>query len=100
MDKYTWVDFGYSYLPSELNAAYLWAQLLHADEINDNRMASWNRYHDAFLPLAEAGKIELRISRRTVYAQRSYVLSEVKNLEERTEFIRFLKENDILAVFQ
>ena len=59
MDKYTWVDFGDSYLPSELNAAYLWAQLLHADEINDNRMATWNAYHDAFRPLADAGRVEL-----------------------------------------
>ena len=58
-DKYTWVDFGDSYLPSELNAAYLWAQLLHADEINDNRMATWNAYHDAFRPLADAGRVEL-----------------------------------------
>ena len=45
VDKYTWVDFGDSYLPSELNAAYLWAQLCAADEINDNRMASWNHYY-------------------------------------------------------
>ena len=59
VDKYTWVDFGDSYLPSELNAAYLWAQLLHADEINDNRMATWNAYHDAFRPLADAGRVEL-----------------------------------------
>ena len=44
---------------SELNAAYLWAQLLHADEINDNRMATWNAYHDAFRPLADAGRVEL-----------------------------------------
>ena len=59
VDKYTWVDFGDSYLPSELNAAYLWAQLLHADEINDNRMATWNAYYAAFKPLADAGKVEL-----------------------------------------
>ena len=50
---------------SELNAAYLWAQLLHADEINDNRMATWNAYHDAFRPLADAGRVELPTIRWT-----------------------------------
>ena len=56
VDKYTWVDFGDSYLPSELNAAYLWAQLLHADEINNDRMNTWNAYRAAFQPLADAGR--------------------------------------------
>ena len=61
VDKYTWVDFGDSYLPSELNAAYLWAQLLHADEINNDRMNTWNAYRAAFQPLADAGKVELPV---------------------------------------
>lgn len=52
VDKYTWVDIGDSFLPSELNAAYLWAQLLRADEINNNRMATWNAYNQAFKPLS------------------------------------------------
>lgn len=59
IDKYTWVDVGDSYLPSELNAAYLWAQFQRADEINANRLASWQRYYDAFKELANEGKIEL-----------------------------------------
>ena len=59
VDKYTWVDFGDSYLPSELNAAYLWAQLECADEINDNRLASWNTYYDKLKDLEETGKLEL-----------------------------------------
>ena len=99
VDKYTWVDFGDSYLPSELNAAYLWAQLLHADEINDNRMATWNAYYAAFKPLADAGKVELpTIPEGCVHNAHMFYL-KCKNLEERTAFIRHLKANDILAVF-
>ncbi|MFR7709904.1 MAG: dTDP-4-amino-4,6-dideoxygalactose transaminase [Gemmiger formicilis] len=99
VDKYTWVDFGDSYLPSELNAAYLWAQLLHADEINDNRMATWNAYHDAFRPLADAGKVELpTIPADCVHNAHMFYL-KCRDLEERTALIRHLKANDILAVF-
>ena len=93
------VDFGDSYLPSELNAAYLWAQLLHADEINDNRMATWNAYHDAFRPLADAGKVELpTIPADCVHNAHMFYL-KCRDLEERTALIRHLKANDILAVF-
>lgn len=59
IDKYTWVEAGSSYLPSELNAAYLWAQLEEADEIYNNRMKIWNTYWDGLLELAGAGRIEL-----------------------------------------
>ena len=61
VDKYTWVDFGDSYLPSDLNAAYLWAQLEMADEINKNRLNTWNAYNEAFSPLAERGLIDLPV---------------------------------------
>ena len=99
VDKYTWVDFGDSYLPSELNAAYLWAQLLHADEINDNRMATWNAYHDAFRPLADAGRVELpTIPADCVHNAHMFYL-KCRDLEERTALIRHLKANYILAVF-
>ena len=85
--------------PSELNAAYLWAQLLHADEINDNRMATWNAYHDAFRPLADAGKVELpTIPADCVHNAHMFYL-KCRDLEERTALIRHLKANDILAVF-
>ena len=59
VDKHTWVDFGDSYLQSDLNAAYLWTQLEMADEINENRIATWNAYYEAFIPLQEKGIIDL-----------------------------------------
>ena len=99
VDKYTWVDFGDSYLPSELNAAYLWAQLLKADEINDNRLASWRKYDDAFQPLKEAGLVELpTIPEGCEHNAHMYYL-KCKDLQERTAFIRFMKEHGVLTVF-
>ena len=59
VDKYTWVEAGSSYLPSELNAAYLWAQLQNAEEITSNRMAAWNQYYQELKDLSDSGKIEL-----------------------------------------
>ena len=59
VDKYTWVDYGSSYLPSDLNAAYLWGQLECAEKINNDRLHTWNRYHEAFLPLQEQGLVQL-----------------------------------------
>ena len=99
VDKYTWVDFGDSYLPSELNAAYLWAQLEQADEINNNRLVTWNTYYDALKYLEEMGKLELPHipAECTHNAHMFYV--KLKNLEERTKFIAYLKEHDILSVF-
>ena len=99
VDKYTWVDFGDSYLPSELNAAYLWGQLEVADQINENRLATWNAYHEAFLPLQEAGKLTLPvIPDGCVHNAHMYYL-KCKDLQERTELISFLKERGVQAVF-
>ena len=99
VDKYTWVDFGDSYLPSELNAAYLWAQLLHADDINHDRMASWDAYRAAFQPLADAGKVELpTIPADCVHNAHMFYL-KCKDLEERTALIQYLKEQGVMAVF-
>ena len=99
VDKYTWVDFGDSYLPSELNAAYLWAQLLKADEINDNRLNTWNKYREALLPLAQSGKLELpTVPEGCVHNAHMFYI-KAKDLEERTALIKHLKERDILAVF-
>ena len=99
VDKYTWVDFGDSYLPSELNAAYLWAQLEQADAINENRLATWNAYAEAFAPLKAQGKLELPvIPEDCVHNAHMYYL-KLKNLQERTAFINYMKENDVHTVF-
>ena len=99
IDKYTWVDAGSSYLPSDMNAAYLWAQLEKADEINDDRMASWNLYYEMLSPLKEAGRIELPTvpEHCTHNAHMFYV--KAKDLEERSALIRSLKAKDLSAVF-
>ena len=99
VDKYTWVDIGDSFLPSELNAAYLWAQLEMADEINENRLNSWNAYRAAFRDLADAGRLELpTVPEGCVHNAHMFYL-KCRDLTERTALIRFLKERDILAVF-
>ena len=99
VDKYTWVDFGDSYLPSELNAAYLWAQLEMADEINENRLKSWAGYYEGLTPLADAGKIKLPFipSDCTQNAHMFYI--KCRDLEERTRLIAFLKQRGVHAVF-
>ena len=99
VDKYSWRDFGSSYLPSELNAAYLWAQLEIADEINQNRLDSWNRYYEALKPLAEEGKIELQKHPEGTQHNAHMFYIKLSDLEERTRFIEYMKANDILTVF-
>ena len=99
IDKYTWVAAGSSYLPSEMNAAYLWGQLEVADKIYDDRMASWNYYNEALSDLANAGRIELPfIPDGCVHNAHMFYL-KAKDLEERTALISFLKEKDVMAVF-
>ena len=100
IDKYTWVDFGSSYLPSELNAAYLYAQLEMADEIFDDRMRSWNRYYELLSPLAREGKIELATIPEGCEHNAHMFYIKAKDLEERTALLSYLKEEkQILAVF-
>ena len=99
VDKYTWVDFGDSYLPSDMNAAYLWAQLQIADEINENRLATWKEYYEAFKPLAEAGKIELPTIPDECKHNAHMFYLKMKNLQERTAFINYMRENGVLCVF-
>lgn len=99
VDKYTWVDFGDSYLPSELNAAYLWAQLQKADEINNDRMNTWNAYYEAFQPLAAAGMVGIpTIPKDCVHNAHMFYL-KCKDLQERTALINYLKANGVMAVF-
>ena len=99
IDKYTWVNQGSSYLPSDMNAAYLWAQLEMAEEINDARLAIWEQYKKELTPLAEAGKIELpTVPEHCVHNAHMFYI-KTKDLEERTRLIDYLKENGILSVF-
>lgn len=99
IDKYTWVDFGSSYLPSDMNAAYLCAQLENADMINDNRMASYDRYATNLKNLADKGLIELPFvpDYCTHNAHMFYI--KCKDINERTALIDYLKAHDIMAVF-
>lgn len=97
--KYNWVDFGDSYLQSDLNAAYLWAQLEMADEINNNRLATWNAYYEAFKPLEEKEIIELPTITEGCAHNAHMFYIKCKDLETRQAYIKFMKENDILCVF-
>ena len=99
VDKYTWVDFGDSYLPSELNAAYLWAQLEKADEINEDRLKTWNLYYETLKTLEEEGKVELPVIPEGCVHNAHMFYIKVKDLEERTALLSYLKENGVLAVF-
>ena len=97
--KYNWVDFGDSYLQSDLNAAYLWAQLQAADEINEDRLACWRRYWEAFQPLAEAGIVELPVIPEGCVHNAHMFYLKCADLDTRQAYIQFMREQDILCVF-
>lgn len=97
--KYNWVDFGDSYLQSDLNAAYLWAQLEVADQINENRIRIWERYYEGFEELEKRGVIELPTIPKECKHNAHMFYLKCKNLETRQRYIEFMKENDILCVF-
>ena len=99
IDKYTWIDAGSSYLPSELNAAYLWAQLECAKDIYDDRMNSWNIYYEGFKSLKDKGILELPIIPKECTHNAHMFYVKTKNLDERTRLIEFLKKNEVNAVF-
>lgn len=97
--KYNWVDFGDSYLQSDLNAAYLWAQLEMADKINQNRIDTWNEYHRAFKELEEKNIVELpTVPKGCVHNAHMFYI-KCKDLETRQNYINYMRKNDILCVF-
>ena len=99
VDKYMWLDYGDSYLPSELNAACLWAQLERAEEINRDRRRSWDTYYKLLQPLAEAGKLELpAVPEGCVHNAHMYYV-KLKDPEERGRFMGYLKTHGISSVF-
>lgn len=97
--KYNWVDFGDSYLQSDLNAAYLWAQLEKAELINENRLATWNKYLKSFEKLAQKETIELPTIPDGCKHNAHMFYIKCKSLETRQSYINFMKENGILCVF-
>lgn len=99
VDKYRWVNYGSSYLPSDMNAAYLWAQLELADEITKARMDRWNQYDALLRDLADKGLIEQPFvpDYCTHNAHMYYI--KARDLEQRSDFINFMKSKDVLTVF-
>ncbi len=99
VDKYTWQDYGSSYLPSDINAAYLWAQLEACSKIQNDRMNTWLAYDEAFADLAGTGRIEVPfIPEGCVHNAHMYYI-KAADLEERTALIEYLKQNRVMAVF-
>lgn len=99
VDKYTWVNIGSSFLPSDINAAYLMAQLEMADEINENRLQSWTRYNEGLQDLAQEDVIELPYIPEECAHNAHMFYIKTKDMEERKALISYLKERDIAAVF-
>lgn len=99
IDKYTWVDAGSSYLPSELNAAYLWAQLEQFDKIQEDRMKTWNRYYAELLDIKNKGIIELPIVPDNCNHNAHMFYIKTEDIHERDRLIEFLASKNIKAVF-
>lgn len=99
IDKYTWVDFGSSYLPSDMNAAYLWAQLEEVKTICDDRLSNWNRYYAGLKSLAEEGFIELPFVPADCEHNAHMFYIKAKDLEERTKLIAYLRAEGLQSVF-
>ena len=99
IDKYSWCDLGSSYLPSELNAAYLLAQLENIEKINNNRLETWNYYHESLRDLMHKGYIEIPTIPDDCTHNGHMFWLKTKDFEERTNIINYLKENGVYAVF-
>lgn len=99
VNKYGWVDMGSSFLPAEINAAFLWAQLENLDEIQSKRKQLWNRYYELLKPLANQGFFALPDIPEYAFNNAHMFYLIFPSLEARTALIKHLKENDIMAVF-
>ena len=99
VDKYTWVNYGSSYLPSDMNAAYLYAQLEQADKMNEARLAIWDTYYKELEVLKIAGKIDLPVVPKDCVHNAHMFFIKAKDMPQRTRFIQFLKDNGIMSVF-
>ena len=99
IDKYTWVDYGSSYLPSELNCAYLYPQLDKAEEINNARLSSWNYYKKNLEELEKKGLIKIQTVPEYSAHNAHMFYIKARSLDERTRLIKYLKDNGIQAVF-
>lgn len=99
IDKYTWVDYGSSYLPSELNCAYLYPQLKMAEKINKERLEAWNYYKENLQDLEEKGKITLQFVPDYSKHNAHMFYFKTRSLEERAKLIKYLKDNGVQAVF-
>lgn len=99
VDKYTWDDYGSSYLPSDMNAAYLWAELEQADKINEDRLASWNTYYEELTPLALRGLLGLPVIPEGCKHNAHMFYIKCRSLAERTSMIAHLKANGISSAF-
>lgn len=99
VDKYTWVGYGSSYLPSDMNAAYLLAQLEEAEKINNARLASWHHYQERLAPLEQQGKLEIAHIPEGCGHNAHMFWIKLRDLEERTAMIAYLKEHDIYSMF-
>lgn len=99
VDKYRWMNYGSSYLPSDLNAAYLWAQLEMAEEINNARMARWNQYYELLSDLKEKEIIELPTVPKDCVHNAHMFYIKLKDLEQRGDFIEYMKSKEVMSVF-
>ncbi|WP_114194945.1 dTDP-4-amino-4,6-dideoxygalactose transaminase [Edaphovirga cremea] len=99
VDKYTWRDIGSSYLMADLQAAYLWGQLEAAEQINQRRLLLWNNYYQAFKTLSDAGRIDLPSIPADCVQNAHMFYIKLKDIKDRSKFISYLKEAEIMAVF-
>jgi dTDP-4-amino-4,6-dideoxygalactose transaminase len=99
VDKYTWVDIGSSFLPSDIVAAFLWAQMEEADNITSQRLALWNCYHDGFAALEQMGRVRRPVVPKDCEHNAHMYYLLLRDLSDRTEFIQAMKQQGINCVF-